>query len=295
MLSGTTTETPSRRLGLRPKFILAFALQTLVSAMLIVGLEQWRVRTVIRDELVADADELSHTVAVAAANAAKTSRVEDLRAITSDLKSRTWIDYADFVTADGKILASQGTAPDSLSLTPGRSQFVTKDGDALHVFVVPVAGDTTLFRLVANERGALSITQQLRWSNLGVVLLALLIAIGLALLSSRFIIRPVLDLADHARSLAEGDLTQRATVQSSDEIGDLAEAFNAMAGNLERTITKLVRSQSQLKSVVENVGMQSRNVAERVSEQRSMIDNNYHSIDQLNNGVRKITDRKSVV
>ena len=290
MLSGTTTETPSRRLGLRPKFILAFALQTLVSAMLIVGLEQWRVRTVIRDDLVAGADELSHTVAVAAANAVKTSRTEDLRAITSDLKSRTWIDYADFVTADGKILASQGTAPDSLSLTPGRSQFVTKDGDALHVFVVPVAGDTTLFRLVANERGALSVTQQLRWSNLGVVLLALLIAIGLALLSSRFIIRPVLDLADHARSLAEGDLTQRATVQSSDEIGDLAEAFNAMAGNLERTITKLVRSQSQLKSVVENVGMQSRNVAERVSEQRSMIDNNYHSIDQLNNGVRKITD-----
>jgi len=290
MLSGTTTETPSRRLGLRPKFILAFALQTLVSAMLIVGLEQWRVRTVIRDELVADADELSHTVAVAAANAVKTSRTEDLRAITSDLKSRTWIDYADFVTPDGKILASQGTPPDSRSLTPGRSQLVTKDGDTLHAFVVPVAGDTTLFRLVANERGALSVTQQLRWSNLGVVLLALLIAIGLALLSSRFIIRPVLDLADHARSLAEGDLTQRATVQSSDEIGDLAEAFNAMAGNLERTITKLVRSQSQLKSVVENVGMQSRNVAERVSEQRSMIDNNYHSIDQLNNGVRKITD-----
>ena len=290
MLSGTTTETPTRRLGLRPKFILAFALQTLVSAMLIVGLEQWRVRTVIRDELVADADELSRTVAVAAANAVKTSRTEDLRAIASDLKSRTWIDYADFVTADGKILASQGTPPDSLSLTPGRSQLVTKDGDALHVFAVPVAGDTTLFRLVANERGALSVTQQLRWSNLGVVLLALLIAIGLALLSSRFIIRPVLDLADHARSLAEGDLTQRATVQSSDEIGDLAEAFNAMAGNLERTITKLVRSQSQLKSVVENVGMQSRNVAERVSEQRSMIDNNYHSIDQLNSGVRKITD-----
>jgi methyl-accepting chemotaxis protein len=290
MLSGATTETSARRLGLRPKFILAFALQTLVSAMLIVGLEQWRVRTVIRDELVSDADELSRTVAVAASNAVKTSRTDELRAIASDLKSRTWIDYADFVTAGGKILASQGTAPDSLSLTPGHSQLITKDGDALHVFVVPIPGETTLFRLVANERGALSVTQQLRWSNLGVVLLALLIAIGLAVLASRFIIRPVLDLADHARGLAEGDLTQRSTVQSGDEIGDLAEAFNAMAGNLERTITKLVRSQSQLKSVVENVGQQSRNVAERVSEQRSMIDNNYHSIDQLNNGVRKITD-----
>ena len=31
-------------------------------------------------------------------------------------------------------------------------------------------------------------------------------------------------------------------------------------------------------------------MAERVDEQRSMIDNTYHSIDQLNNGVRKITD-----
>ncbi len=290
MLSGASTETSARRLGLRPKFILAFALQTLISAILIVGLEQWRVRTVVRDQFVAHADSVSRTVAVAAANAAKTSRTDELRAIVNDLKSQSWIDYADFIAADGKVLAAAGTLPDGLSLTPGRSQLLNKDGDALHVFVVPIPGDTSLFRLVANEHDVLSIAQQLRWSNLGVVLLALLIAIGLAVLSSRFIIRPVLDLADHARGLAEGDLTQRSTVQSGDEIGDLADAFNAMAGNLERTITKLVRSQSQLKSVVENVGMQSRNVAERVSEQRSMIDNNYHSIDQLNNGVRKITD-----
>ena len=41
-------------------------------------------------------------------------------------------------------------------------------------------------------------------------ILALLIAIGLASLASRTIIRPVLDLSDPARSLAEGDLTHRA-------------------------------------------------------------------------------------
>ncbi|MEA2236891.1 MAG: hypothetical protein QOC81_1615 [Thermoanaerobaculia bacterium] len=290
MLSGATTEPSRTRIGLGLKFTIAFAVQTLVSALLIVGLEQWRVGAVIRGEFLSRADALARTIAVASSSAAQNRRTEELRAILTDIKSRPWIDYADFVAADGKVLVAQGEPPAGLSLTPGKTQLQQANGDTIHIYVTPVAGDTSLFRLVANDREAMSVAQGLRWSNLGVVLLALLIAIGLAWIASRFIVRPVLDLAEHARSLAGGDLTQRSTVQSSDEIGDLAEAFNAMAGNLEKTVTKLVRSQAQLKSVVDNVGSRSRNVAERVSEQRAMIDNNYHSIDQLNNGVRKITD-----
>ena len=289
MLSGPTTEQSRQRIGLGPKFILAFALQTIVSALLIVGFEQWRVHALVRDELLTSADRLSRTVALAAGNAAQNGRADDLRAIVADLKARPWVDYADFVGADGKILAAQGAPPPNLAQTPGQSEITNADGTTTHIFVVPIAGGAH-FRLVGNEREAMARARQLRWSNLVVALVALLLAVGLAILSSRFIIRPVLDLADSARRLAEGDLTQRADVQSSDEIGDLADAFNAMATNLEKTITKLARSQAQLKSVVETVGSRSRNVAERVSEQRAMIDNNYHSIDQLNSGVRKITD-----
>jgi methyl-accepting chemotaxis protein len=291
MLSGAPTDISRNRVGLGLKFTLAFAVQTLISALLIVGLEQWRVRTVLRDEFLSRADALSRTVAVASSSAAQNGRTDELRATLADIKTRPWVDYADFVAADGRVLISQGAPPPSgLSLTPGRSQIQDANGDTIHIFVAPIAGNASHFRLVANDRDAMSVAQRLRWSNLAVVLIALLIAIGLAWIASRFIIRPILDLAGHARRLAEGDLTQRSTVESTDEIGDLAEAFNAMAGNLEKTVTKLVRSQAQLKSVVENVGSRSRNVAERVSEQRAMIDNNYHSIDQLNNGVRKITD-----
>jgi methyl-accepting chemotaxis protein len=293
MLSGATTKLPRQRIGLGLKFVLAFALQTVVVALLIIGLEQWRVRSTIRDELVSRADGLARTVAVASENAVRTGRIDDLRAIAREIKARSWIDYDDFVAADGKILAAEGTPPNGLSLTEGRTDVRDVNGGDLHIFVVPLSSDTAhraYFRLVANERDAMSLARQLRWSNLGVALLALLVAAGLAGIASRFIIRPVLELAENARKLAEGDLTQRATVESTDEIGDLAEAFNAMAANLEKTVTKLVRSQVQLKSVVETVGSHSRNVAERVNEQRTMIDNSYHSIDQLNNGVRKITD-----
>src|SRR5438874_4947654 len=63
-----------------------------------------------------------------------------------------------------------------------------------------------------------------------------------------------------------------------------------MSGDLEKTVTKLVRSQTQLKSVADTVGSRSRTVIERVDEQRAVLDETYHSIDQLNGGVRKITD-----
>jgi len=289
MLSGSSTEPSRNRIGLRPKFVLAFVLQTIVIALLIVGLEQWRVRTLFREQLLTRAEGIARTVAIATGDEVKNARIDELRPVADDVKSRPWIDYADFVAADGRVLTASGTAPSGLTLTPGRSDLRGANGDDLHLFVLPVSSGGH-FRLVANEREAIAMMQQLRWSNLAVALLALGVAVGLASIGSRFIIRPVLELAENARKLSEGDLTQRADVGSSDEIGDLASAFNTMAANLEKTVSKLVRSQAQLKTVVETVGSRSRTVAERVDDQRTMIDSTYHSIDQLNSGVRKITD-----
>jgi methyl-accepting chemotaxis protein len=291
MPSRPSTELSRQRVGLRPKFILAFVLQTIVIALMIIGLEQWRVRTKVQDQLLKSAEELARTVTVESNDAVKNGRLVELRAAVDDVKSRAWIDYADFVAADGRILAaSQGAQPSGLTTTAGRTDLHAANGEVLHLFVVPFASGGGYFRLVASEREAMAVVWQLRWSNLAVALLALGVAIGLAWIGSRFIIRPVVEIAGNARRLAEGDLTQRAEVESSDEIGDLAAAFNTMAANLERTVSKLVRSQAQLKSVVETVGSRSRTVADRVDEQRSMIDSTYHSIDQLNNGFRKITD-----
>jgi len=120
-------------------------------------------------------------------------------------------------------------------------------------------------------------------------LFALILALALASFAARLIIRPVLDLSKTARSISEGDLTQRAVLLQDDEIGALAEAFNAMAGNLEKTLARLARSQAQLKSVFEIVGSRTRTVVDRVDEQHAILDDTYRSIDQLNGGVRKIT------
>jgi signal transduction histidine kinase len=64
--------------------------------------------------------------------------------------------------------------------------------------------------------------------------LAGLAAIVLSLLLSRRILGPVEALTKAARRMERGDLSQRVAVQSRDEIGELARAFNAMAEGLQR-------------------------------------------------------------
>ena len=64
--------------------------------------------------------------------------------------------------------------------------------------------------------------------------LALGLATVLSLGLSRQIIRPVEALTTAARRMEKGDLSQRVAVNSRDEIGELAHAFNAMADGLQR-------------------------------------------------------------
>jgi signal transduction histidine kinase len=59
-------------------------------------------------------------------------------------------------------------------------------------------------------------------------------ALALALLLSRRIVSPVEALTVAAHNMEKGDLSQRVDVHSSDEIGELGRAFNAMADSLNR-------------------------------------------------------------
>ena len=120
--------------------------------------------------------------------------------------------------------------------------------------------------------------------------ICIVVAFAFAVLAARLLIQPVLELSETAKLLAQGDLTQRTKISTGDEISALGDAFNAMAGNLEMTLTKLQQSQAQLKSVFEVVGSRSRTVVERVDEQRAIVVETHHSIDQLNSGVRTITE-----
>jgi methyl-accepting chemotaxis protein len=290
MLSGDDARS---RIGLRSKFIIALAVQTLIIAALIVGIEQWTVRRAIRQQTINHAEAIARTVGFTAGYYLLFDLTDDLRNIVNDVHRNTAVEYADFANAEGKVLASSGKAPGPLPRDVGHAELRSNSGESLHIFVVPFTdGGVTkgFFRLVVNEREGRAAARTLGWTNLVATAVILLFAIPLAWLASRLLVKPILSLVGTAESIAAGDLTRRSDVESSDEIGGLAQTFNAMAGSLEKTVTRLVGSEHQLKSVSETVGSRSRTVIDRVDEQRAIIDDMYHTIDTLNAGVRKITE-----
>ena len=68
------------------------------------------------------------------------------------------------------------------------------------------------------------------------------LAFGIAVIAyliSRGILRPIRELSTAAEKIAEGDLSARANVKSNDEVEDLAQGFNYMAGNIEVLLDKV--------------------------------------------------------
>ena len=84
-------------------------------------------------------------------------------------------------------------------------------------------------------------------------LIALLLAVGAALVIERSIVRPVRRLRATAQRLGGGDLTARAPRLGGGEIGDLGVAFNTMASQIaerEERLTELDRLKSEFVSSV---------------------------------------------
>jgi adenylate cyclase len=70
--------------------------------------------------------------------------------------------------------------------------------------------------------------------ELGVAGVSLGLAIVVALIVGRTVVRPLRELEQTIGRVDEGDLTARAPVTGSDELGRLADAFNGMVAGLER-------------------------------------------------------------
>jgi PAS domain S-box-containing protein len=94
--------------------------------------------------------------------------------------------------------------------------------------------------LLAEPTREVTELMRVMWASAG----ALIVVLGVTatLVSVRFsnsLARPVLSLRRSAEAMATGDLTQRVRVESDDELGELADAFNTMAETLLHSTTSI--------------------------------------------------------
>jgi nitrogen fixation/metabolism regulation signal transduction histidine kinase len=80
------------------------------------------------------------------------------------------------------------------------------------------------------------------------LLLSLLSALLLAFIFSERLSRPLGNLAEGTRAVAQGDFSRRHPVQSRDELGILTASFNAMTDQLEEAREETLRRQSEVEA-----------------------------------------------
>jgi signal transduction histidine kinase len=122
------------------------------------------------------------------------------------------------------------------------------------VYGVAHVRDTALIALIGIPSSTLYEPARERLTRYTMVgLLALLLAMGAALVIERSIVGPIRRLRSTAQRLGGGDFTARAAIREGGEIGDLGVAFNTMAQQIaerEERLTELDRLKSEFVSSV---------------------------------------------
>jgi signal transduction histidine kinase len=141
-------------------------------------------------------------------------------------------------------------APDGFQNTVALN---TDEGTVWDVAVPIFDGKAGMARVGISDLGVRN-TLTLLTSQLGLtILIVLIISLLAATVLTWILTRPILELVEAASAIAHGDFTHRVRRWANDEIGDLAEAFNHMAIELERT-DELRREREQLrKQLLESV------------------------------------------
>ena len=118
--------------------------------------------------------------------------------------------------------------------------------------------------------------QQRTFIIIGVIVL--LFASGGAALFGQNLSRPIVNLTDAAVKVSEGDLLIQARVETDDELGTLAKAFNAMTARLRQTIALQEQRISERTRALE--------VSAEVSRQLSTILNEQELVNEMVNQVQ---------
>ncbi len=163
--------------------------------------------------------------------------VNQINATLDDVVRR--IDDLYAVTAATQLSARQA------ELTKSRAQLTT---------LVDAALDEATKRVALENGEATAIVNQTVNTTRLTAILAALTAILLGLIVAASISRRVKKLGQAAQAIANGDFSETITIGTTDEIGDLARAFNQMSARLRESYRRLAVEAQRDSAMMQNMG-----------------------------------------
>jgi PAS domain S-box-containing protein len=210
------------------------------------------------------------------------------------LDAQTDVAYAMILDRDGRVTAhshrpeSVGTLLSGAVLdlilstdAPLAQELTGPDGEGLYDFSAPMVVDAQRWGTARVGLSRRRMDAEIADTRRQLLLLAVLVLAGAGLASAlvaQRIARPVRQLAVGAVAISRGELVQRVEPTTSDEIGQLAAAFNNMARQLHEQRSALLEQRTALEAAH---GELRRRFAE-LSDLKSYTD---HILDSLVNGI----------
>ncbi|HGZ6611891.1 methyl-accepting chemotaxis protein [Vibrio parahaemolyticus] len=103
------------------------------------------------------------------------------------------------------------------------------------------------------------------------IIVVILAALGMVFLLLRTVLKPLNDIKDAMAQIASGDgeLSQRIQINTQDEIGQLAKAFNEFVSKIQATVSQVIDSSNTLRQEMANLSSLTETIADStVSQQR---------------------------
>lgn len=123
--------------------------------------------------------------------------------------------------------SAEGSFQASLGGVPFLGQFIPLVGPGQG------AGDVAQLLQLRSKESVLALLKRIRGSFLGILIPGVVIAILLSILFAGTITKPLDDLIAGTRAVEKGDLDFKIKISSGDELGELADSFNEMVGDLK--------------------------------------------------------------
>ncbi|MCM2264622.1 MAG: diguanylate cyclase [Desulfuromonadales bacterium] len=187
----------------------------------------------------------------------------------------------------GKLLASSGGDLTPLNLQPGQisqlgstgklyGEHETSNGPVRHLLaLIPLGTSDMVMLSVESSVAEFANLQRTMILRLGLTVGAALLLGGIIYFRAvNIIIQPARELSDAAKALSRGNLAYRIDNISGDELGEVAETFNQMAGELETTYREKAEKETALV------------IAQQEAKTKSVIERKNREVEKANEELR---------
>jgi methyl-accepting chemotaxis protein len=120
---------------------------------------------------------------------------------------------------------------------------------------------------------------------LGILLLAIALSVGIALVMSKVIVRPLKSAIATADRIAGGDLSQDVDVAGTDETGQLLRALSEMTQKLRALVGEVASGANMVSGTSAQIAQGNLDLSQRTEEQASTLEETASSMEELTSTV----------